>query len=268
MSAPFIANIILTLDNEDDVILYKAMLGSIASVVDGIRILDTTLETSPFFGKAIELAKDLPPFVERYVYESAPGFIKDNGFAAARNKPLALTPEGAYVLWVDSDEVHFTDGLLELKSRILAQERYDDISTHFCHFCIASNFYERYERRINIFRKWAGTEWQNKVHEKVVHAAGKVRPLFASDYQYHHYGYVRGQEYVFSRWYQYALLEGQLTPYEGEEVDGKTVPYFREGREGPNKILEDRKKTLLPYFGQYPAAMPPDWLQSKALPDV
>lgn len=253
---PFVTNMLFTLQNEDDLILFKASVESIASVVDEIVLLETGRSDIHPVKEGLFFLKDLPCKVS-YEYDSS--IIEDRGFAEARNNLLDRSPKDCYILWNDSDECHFTDGLQQLKDLVLSTEQYDAISTHFIHFCIHSNLYERFEKRTNIFRK--GTlRWIEKVHERIDPIPKKI---FSSSYFYLHMGYVRDPEYVFSRWNQYALLEGQTTPYVNEEVDGKTVPYFRLGREGPKNILDDRLKTLIPYFGSYPASIPIKWIQSK-----
>ncbi len=248
-----IANILATVKSEDDRILLKACIDSIYPVVDKILILASKDE---HFDEWAHLDKVS-------VFWRDPDFIEKNGFAAARNELLAKVPIDDFVLWIDSDEVAFPEQLKHLYDLLQSDSVFlDGITTHFIHFCLGSNAYERFERRLNIFKNHAALRWVGKTHEKLNRPPYSV---FHSDYIYHHYGYVRDQAYVFSRWRQYALLEGQENPYHVEEVDGEILPYFRDERDGPDKILEDRKKTLLPYFGAYPSVLPESWIRSKLI---
>jgi glycosyltransferase involved in cell wall biosynthesis len=253
----FVANLLACVKSEDDKILLKACLDSILPVVD--RVILGWDHTNPF-------PLGFPEYKGKIQIVPIPQTTIDTeGFALARNTLLNEVEIGDYILWVDSDEVHFTEELKALRQNIIDPETYGIITTHFVHFCIHSNRYERYERRGNIFQKHPDTKWEGKVHEKL--SSGLIpKPLFHSAYSYHHYGYVRPQEYVFSRWHQYAKLEGQENPYMAEEVDGKVVPYFREGRKGPEEILNDRLKTLIQYHGEYPDSMPREWIISKLAP--
>ena len=291
LEVPLVANLLVTLNTDDDWILFQASVMSIIPVVDGLVVLDATPFGKPYFRSDLVTAflRKLPISV---TVERDQDIVALHGFSAARNRLLALSPKTCFILWVDSDEVHFPGVLLPIRQRLSLGD-IDDVSTHFIHFCIGTNFYERFERRVNIFRRTPQTRWVRKVHEGISHCGfcegdGRVHPggnhvdygcpecnprptdgplrprrILHSDYHYHHYGYCRGQEYVFSRWRQYALLEGQQKPYDTEEVDGKIVPYFRAERSGPDKILEDRKKTLIPFFGTYPKDIPVDWIVGK-----
>jgi len=246
-----VANMMFSINGEDDRILLQSSIASILPAVDGLVLLETSTEKSLV---SLELPKSANI---SYCYN--PDIITE-GFAACRNSLLARSPDDCHILWVDSDEVHFTERLLDLKAMLVYD--FDVITAHFIHFCLGSNVYERFEKRGIIFRR-EGASWANKVHELVVHA--HPPQVFNSDYHYHHYGYCRDQEYVFSRWKHYALLEGQTNPYEKEEVEGQTVPYFRGDRSGPDKILEDRRKTLIPFHGTHPSDIPKEWLDKKNL---
>lgn len=258
-----VANILFTIKGEDDWVLFQAAINSIKNVVDRIVLLDTSPTDDLLNAKRLgEFLQSIECMVD-YRHDA---LILQEGFSAARNDLLARSPEECFILWQDSDEVMFPEGLQQIKDLLSTQEgtakEIDNVSTNFIHFCLGSNRYERFEPRVNIFRR-KGAHWEQKVHERLVFDG--PRKIFYSDYHYHHYGYVRDQEYVFERWFQYALLEGQIQPYVNEEVDGKTVPYFRDGRENASKILEDRRATLIPFFGIYPEAIPMSWIQSKLI---
>lgn len=256
------ANMIVKIGCDDDKVLFTAAIASIGKVVDRILILDMTGEGDTYLGDAMSFVPNDVKSKVLFLVE-LPDFCSREGFAAARNILLDKTPVGAYVLWVDSDECHFSKELAQLL-QLVRKGFFDEVSTHFIHFCLGSNFYEKFEERRNIFRRFATTRWEGKVHERIVHDQPDLK-IFYSDYIYHHYGYVRSQEYVFSRWYQYALLEGQTKPYEIEEEAGQTVPYFRGDKPDPSKLLEHRRSSLLAYFGEYPAELPQDWVKEKMI---
>lgn len=238
-----IANMLVQIKCEDDRILFQSSLKSIYPVCDEIFLLDTSEEKN--------LVKSLIPatYIDKVRVASAPPDIcYKEGFDVARNLMLPQVPIGAHILWVDSDEVHFSGQLQSIKDLLLS--KYDDISTHFIHFCINSNRYEKFERRINIFRKKSEEcRWVGHVHERIEHGAGS-RSLYHSDYIYHHYGYIRPQEVIYDRWYQYALLEGQKNPSVEQEYPDK-------------QVLDHRRASLLPYFGEYPKHIPLKWIESK-----
>lgn len=247
------ANILFKNGDPLDLELLDMCLKSLKPSVDGVVLLDTSAE--PTESVALTARPDHPPL---FNYLRDPDIIERGGFAAARNYLLQFTPQepDTWILWVDSDEVHF-DSLAQLRP-LMEGDQYDEISTHFVHFCLGTNLYERMERRTNLFRHGPDIRWEGKVHEHLV----RDRPArtFQSSYLYHHYGYVRSQEYVFSRWVQYAKLEGNPDPYKEEEVDGKVVPYFRPERPSPAHILDDRLKTLTEYHGEFPSAVPPQFV--------
>lgn len=228
----------------DDRILFKASIDSINEVVDKIYILST---------QGVDGMNDLHDILGTHtgidILQVPDDFIKTYGFAEARNILLDLVSEGDHVLWVDSDEVFFPEQLLVLKEKILPD--YDDTSTHFIHFCLSTRFYEHFEKRVNIFRKTQGTRWEGKVHEKVVHEDG-LRRLFNSSLLYHHYGYCRNQSLIAENWKQYTSLEGDNP----ERIDQE----YPDGQ-----CLDHRKNSLIPYFGEYPSTLPPEWVASKLI---
>jgi hypothetical protein len=238
-----IANMLVKLSCDDDRILFKAAVESITGVYDHILIL-TDLEKS-----MVELY-DILKFSESNsrIFYTSPNFIEENGFAAARNILLEKVAVGDHVLWVDSDECHYPENLMEIK-KILPG--YDDVKTHFIHFTLSSMFYEKMEARINIFRKTEGTRWEGKVHEGIVHGS-KPRILFNSDYLYGHFGYIRDQKVVGDRWKQYLALEGNNPNRIDDEYPDQ-------------QVLNHRKDELLPYFGEYPSSLPVEWIRSKMI---
>lgn len=238
-----IANMLVRIGCEDDKVLLKASVASILPVCDRIMILACGPDV-------IETLK--PIETPNIVYiEVESDFCSTHGFAEARNILLQSVRTDHYVLWVDSDEVHFTNQLQQIKNTVLATEKFDDIRTHFVHFTLGSNAFEKWESRINIFRKDTGSHWEEKVHERIVHG-NHERKLFHSDYVYHHYGYIRDQEIVFQRWQQYAQLEGKDAVHIEHEYPD-------------HKVLDHRKASLIPYFGEYPSAIPQEWISKKQI---
>jgi hypothetical protein len=250
-----VSNMLVKLACEDDEILFAASVKALMPIVDKMVFLDTTPSGGTSVNNILShLTAGTPHFAGGVLLRDAE-IIDRDGFAAARNEMLKETPMGAHVLWVDSDEVHFPFEFASIKEFLGRNPQYN-VQTHFIHFCLGSNAYERFEPRVNIFKKTAEIMWENRVHEKLNFEG----PIYHSPYFYHHYGYVRPQEFVFGRWHQYALLEGQKNPYKEEECEGEIVPYFRGTRDSPSKILEDRRERLIPYFGLYPETLPQEWI--------
>ena len=241
---------LVKLESEDDSILLSASLSSTRNITDKVIILDTSIDQSK-----TELCKTIcQNNCNNLIFLHDSNIINRDGFAAARNLMLNVSDNDCYILWQDADEVHFTDQLLILRQLVdHSLSPLDDVSMHFVHFCLGSNMYEKFEKRTTIFRRTPDTHWENKVHEKIVHSPG-IRSAFASACHYHHYGYVRDQETVFNRWRQYAILSGEENPSVDQEYPD-------------HQVLEHRRKSLLPYFGEYPAAIPADWITRKLIND-
>lgn len=244
MNAPIIANYIVKLSNDMEWRMFKSSLLSIRPVVDDIFVV--------YAGENYEeIAPRLNELLHFHPAKLITVFQKVESFADVRNAALAEVPEGAWLYWIDADEVGFHDSFAALKARMM---RYDDITqvrTRFIHFCLSPDWYERTEPRNTLIKKGPETHWEGKVHERIVGIPeGKI---LHSDYIVHHYGYCKPQAEVFKHWDNYAKLEGDPNRYVNEEVDGKTVSYFRPvDRPGPENILDDRKKVLIPYSGAYP----------------
>jgi hypothetical protein len=250
---PIVANLMFILKCEDDCVLLEASIQSVIGFIDHFVILDTTQCDSEYATRGHEIVHRLIPTHQLTYFVDTT--IIAQGFAAARNLMLQKSLPECYIFWLDSDEIHFTSQLLELKEHILSTNRYDDISTYFHHFCLGSNYIERIERRINIYRKTETTHWVGQVHEHIVHTdeiSDLNRKIFCSPYTYIHMGYVRPQDYVLSRWAMYAGFEGRDPK--------KALEEYPDGQ-----CLDHRRSVLLPYFGEYPAALPKEWIQSKLL---
>ena len=239
-----VANILCRIQCDDDLVLFKACIDSIFPVCDRILILSTD-------GNADGLWNLLPSCSASKVEidQVETGFIEDQGFAAARNLLLANVNDGDHVLYVDADECHFPEQLQLLKDQILPIT--DDIGAHFIHFTLGSNAFEKFEARTIIVRKTKGTRWEGKVHEKLVHDDPN-RYLFHSDYHYAHFGYVRDQSLIANHWKQYTALEGD----DPNRIDQEYPDH---------QCLSHRLDSLLPFFGEYPSSIPPEWVWLKRI---
>ena len=179
-------------------------------------------------------------------------------FSDLRNVALDNTIS-KWILWVDTDEVHF-DRAFNLRKLVEnADPKIMLLNTAFYHFTLDIGHYAAVEPRCNIIRKVDGMRWEGKVHEHI-EGLPSDKLTMLTDYRYCHFGYCKPQAEIFDHWKHYAVLEGQKNPYEFEEENGKTVPYFRGDRSGPDKIIEDRRKVLMEYYGEYPEVMGKQWL--------
>lgn len=251
--------------SDDDVALFRASLAALCEVVDGIVVLDTTPEAlrthcdveatlKEYFGSAADA---------RYHYSWEQFKISKDGFGEARNYLLEKTPINAYALWVDTDEVHFSEQLALLKKEVLDSEKYDDISINFVHFCIGSNLFEYIEPKVRIFKNTPGLKWEGRSHEHLVFEQMAPRKVFYSDYQFHHYGYLRSQDLIAERWDLYAYLEGKKYEKAVAVAEKQTIEFIAEGKTAKRDILSSRLVRLMPYLGDYPSAIPISWLESK-----
>jgi len=253
-------NMLVKIGCPDDEVLFRAAIESLLPAVDQIVLLDTSSDSGAVSRCLGGL--DLQGKVDGRGYD--PGIIEREGFAAARNLMLQNSPQDCYVFWPDSDEVWFTQDLLDLRP-ILESGVYDDIATRFLHFCLGANAVEKTESRINIFRRTPETHWVDRVHERIMHhgtcadaignpqsVVAQPRRLFVSPITYHHYGYVRPQEFIYGRWAQY------------KELDGTKAASL--AAEFPNEqVLEHRRGVLMPYFGEYPTALPREWVEQHTI---
>ncbi len=249
MDVKLVANIIAKVESDLDFAMLRACLMSLRAACDRIVLYYAPgVATPAISAKLSDICME-----NRVDIQVHSGPV--SSFADLRNKAMDLVREGEFFVWIDSDEVAFSDDLVALKNQMGRLHTEDNplssVATRFVHFCLSPDTYEYYQPRITIIRKGPDTRWEGSVHEKVVgYAPGRI---LHSDYIVHHYGYVKPQEQVFARWQHYAELEGDPNRYLAEEVNGKTVPYFRPvDRPSPEHILEDRRKTLLPYHGPHP----------------
>lgn len=246
-----VANYICKLDTELEYRLFEASFKSVQGFCDSITVVYAPNNDSSIperLGKILETSTCVVAIL------NYPGKVES--FAHIRNMGLETVPEGAFFYWIDADEVGFPEHLKALRTRMERFEqslpgKLSQVRTRFTHFCINPRWFERMEPRNTIMRKGKDTRWEGNVHERVVGIPEGL--ILSTDYTLHHYGYCKTQEDVFKHWQHYAELEGDPNRYINEEVNGKTVPYFRPvDRPTPNHILEDRKKVLVPYAGEYP----------------
>ena len=248
-----VVNMLVQIGCPDDAVLFRAAIESVLPAVDQIVLLDTSTDRGAIDRCLAGL--DLQEKLCSRGYD--PGIIDRDGFAAARNTLLQSSPQDCYIFWQDSDEIFFTQDLLDLRP-ILESAVYDDIATRFVHFTLGSNAVEKVESRINIFKRTPDTRWVDRVHERIVHSPGTLiepmqRRIFVSPITYHHMGYVRPQEFIYGRWAQYKELDGTKAASLAAEFPDE-------------QVLEHRRSVLMPYFGEYPAAIPRDWVEQHTIP--
>lgn len=152
--------------------------------------------------------------------ELAPDEKGHFSFAEARNKCIELTDTGDLIFIVDSDDVHYPswEGIV----RDAAAEGVDSITAHFYHLMVFKDIFQFVQAREIVYKKYEGTQFVKGVHEQLV---TERRWPITSGYHYMHYGYVKPQREVFSRWKFYSDLEGDYHHYDGQS---------------PDRILDDR----------------------------
>ena len=239
-------NMLVNIGCPDDEVLFRASVESVLPAVDEFVFLDTSEDRT-----AVERCLEGLDFGGKPVgHGYSQTIIAEHGFAAARNLMLRNSPADCFIFWLDADEVFFPQDLLDLK-QVLASDLYDDVGTRFLHFCLGSNAIEKTEGRINIFRRTPDTCWVDRVHERVVHSPG-TRRVFVSPVTYLHMGYVRPQEFIYKRWAQYKELDGTKAASLAAEFPDE-------------QVLEHRRSVLMPYYGEYPPALPREWVESKRI---
>lgn len=160
-----------------------ALLASIETAAQALIVNDNGPDPSPHagilassaFGRAGRLLVDRTPFVD---------------FASARNVCLRLHREhaaGAWVMFVDADEVHAAE-ISRIASRLdRVPAAYDFIDGYTWHFFQSFDWYTSIERRMMFFRFRPEVRWEGAVHERVAGLWGK---RLALPYVYGHYGHV------------------------------------------------------------------------------
>ena len=241
-----VANYIVKVESELEYRLFEASLASVEKFCDRIVVVYAPGNEEPMPDRLTKLLTEFN--VSHTHHYVGPVF----SFAEIRNLALDEVKDGEFLYWIDADEVGFPIHLAGLRRQMeRLGSKLMKVRTRFTHFCVSPHWYERMEPRNTLIRKIAGMHWEGNVHERLVGVP--ETGLFNSDYTLHHYGYCKPQEEVFKHWQHYAELEGDPNRYINEEVDGKTVSYFRPGeRPSAAHILDDRIKTLIPYTGEYP----------------
>ncbi|MDQ7826090.1 MAG: hypothetical protein RDV48_25025 [Candidatus Eremiobacteraeota bacterium] len=117
-------------------------------------------------------------------------------------------PEGTWVLYLDSDEVHppsieaLTRGILPALPRHIGI-----VDGYFYQFYLTPRHYLSLDRRHNmLFRFNTDITWEGKVHEKPVNLRGT---RLALPYRYFHYGYLADPGEIMGKWSLYAVLGDQ-----------------------------------------------------------
>lgn len=259
MSLPKVTACYITrLVDEFDERVFAASVAAVRAAGFCVKIVDT----SPDPQKVPTLVKGAVG-IDRLVTLIQPSRDRARSFAELRSLTLEGIELGEWMYWIDADEVPFPEQLRDLFRHVLCDHRNGAVRTRFIHFCLHPRWYERYEPRTTFLRVSPELHWVGAVHERL-EPLPKPHRVFHSDMVVHHYGYCKDPALVFKKWQHYADLENDHDRYSAEEVDGKTVPYFRPGqRTGPGNILDDRAKTLMQYFGLYPNYELRAWLESQ-----
>lgn len=197
-----------------------AMLESIASSSSLLIVNDNAPDPSPHtqtlwaspFGKGKRLVVDRTEF---------------SGFAAARNVCLRLHREhdaGAWVMFVDADEVH-GEGVRRIAARLdRVPAQYDFVEGYTWHFFASFDFYTSIERRMMFFRYAPDVRWEGAVHERLHGLTGK---RIAVPYLYAHYGHTLQPRRHAEKGRQYSSLGAPGNVLREDELDDfDVVRYF------------------------------------------
>jgi hypothetical protein len=216
-----------------------ALLASLDGVVDVVLVNDNGGEADGAnraalaacgFARRGAMIVDRAPFVD---------------FASARNRLLAIHAArdlGAWVAFVDADEVHGPAARTIAGNLHLVPDDVDFVDGYTWHFFRSFDYYTSIERRMTFFRFSKTLSWRNPVHEVLEGARGK---RLALPYVYGHYGHVAPARRHAEKGRQYAALGGP-----GEAMDDGAVAaidvahYFR-----------DFWKRALRFHGEHPAAV-------------
>jgi hypothetical protein len=199
-----------------------ALLASLAGVADVVLVNDNggdahgtnarVLAASGFAARDA-LVVDRSPFVD---------------FANARNRLLAIHAQrrlGAWVAFVDADEVHGPAAQRIARNLHLVPSDVDFVDGYTWHFFRSFDFYTSIERRMMFFRFSENLRWRNPVHEVLDGATGK---RLALPYVYGHYGHVAAARRHAEKGRQYASLGnagGTLDEEQLDRIDPRS--YFR-----------------------------------------
>ncbi len=158
-----------------------ALLESLAPVADCAIVNDNAGDPSPHaailedsaFARRGALHLDRAPFT---------------GFAAARNRCLVLhaaLDAGAWVAFVDADEVHGPAAVRIAANLARVPRAIDCVDGYTWHFFASFDYYTSIERRMAFFRFRPDLRWEGDVHERLIGTGGRI----ALPYVYGHYGH-------------------------------------------------------------------------------
>lgn len=159
-------------------------------------------------------------------------------FAKARNKALELIPEGAWVLIVDADDVHWDvfEGICRE-----AIQKPGTYACHFWHLCLFKDLWHSQPHRKILFQRTPGVRWVNTmgaVHEELL---GVPEPYeVIPDYRYWHGGYLKSPREVSRRWEFYRSLGAAIHDYD---------------RTQPDRALDDWPRVCQIFTGEHPPAV-------------
>jgi hypothetical protein len=160
-----------------------ALLDSLRGACDMVLVNDNAPEPSPHAGTLAEsrFAREGTLVVDRTPFSD---------FSAARNVCIRLHREhnaGAWMLFVDADEVHGPDlpRIAQHLSRV--PDGVDYVDAYTWHFFQSFEWYRSIERAKMFIRMTPDMQWEGAVHEKLRAPTGK---RVALPYVYAHYGWV------------------------------------------------------------------------------
>jgi hypothetical protein len=165
------------------------------------------------FGRERRLVVDRTPFA---------------GFALARNVCLRLHAQhgaGAWVAFVDADEVH-GDGVRAVAAHLDRVPReYDFVDGYTWHFFASFDYYTSIERRMMFFRYRPELKWEGAVHEKLLGLSGK---RIALPYLYAHYGHTLEPRRHAEKGRHYSSLGAPGNVLREEQLDAFDVAQYYE----------------------------------------
>jgi len=158
-------------------------------------------------------------------------------FAIARNHALDESADADYILWVDADEVHFTEELKRFINDVTSRNGIAGKAA-FYHFVKDIKHYQSIDDRL-ILLKNRTFRWVKAVDEYPEFPKGTKGDVIDTDYKYHHYGYTKPQRELWEGWMDRAKMLGEKNPWFADK--------------DPDTILDERK--LIEYKGLYPEVM-------------
>jgi hypothetical protein len=201
------------------------MLASIASAADTLIVNDNGPDPSPHTQTLAEsaFARESRIIVDRTPF---------GGFANARNVCIDLHAKrnaGAWVAFMDADEVHGPQITTIAENLIRVPTHVDFVDAYTWHFFQSFDYYTSIERRMMFFRLRPGVKWEGDVHEQLRGLDGK---RIALPYVYAHYGHTlaprrhaeKGRHYSSLGAPGGVLAEEQLDDFDIEEYFAPEYP--------------------------------------------